>query len=373
MQNRDPLQKRSQAVSYELPLLTGLILIGVMVAIRWLVWQEPAMNSPAPPPYTGAHLQELRSTVDSVLDAHSLRRKAVRNTRAGVEQWDIALPSGMPLPSAHLAIKRGLDSLNAGIIGADSNPLNGTLQLSLGWQDSCLLVLRLIGAPAGTDVTGRIALIIDDFGSVWGEREEAFLRLGIPFTASVIPGTARCRFVAGQLAAGGAEILLHMPMEPFNLVVRDDGYIIKTGMSQSEIRNRIAKALQEVPHAAGVNNHMGSKVTSHRATIMEVLQEIHARGLYFVDSRTASTTVACRVAEEIGLPCTERHIFLDSEDSQESIRAMLDALKRRAAAHGVAVAIGHCRAATLRVLQEEIPRLKQEGFVFSRVSELVSE
>mgnify|MGYP002063580188 CR=1 FL=1 len=63
----------------------------------------------------------------------------------------------MPLPSAHLAFKRGLDSLDAGIISASSNPLNGTLTLSLGWEDSCLLSLRLTGTTAPAAVTGRIA------------------------------------------------------------------------------------------------------------------------------------------------------------------------------------------------------------------------
>lgn len=363
-----------QRISYELPLLTGLILIGVMVAIRWLVWETPAADGPAPPPpYSGATLQELQSAVDSVLKTHSLQKKAVRNTRSHGEQWNILLPPGMPIPSAHLAIQRGLDSLNAGIVEAKSNPLHSTLQLSLGWQDSCLLVLRLTGTNPGVKAAGRIALIIDDFGNGWDERENAFLKLGIPFTASVIPGTERCRFVAEQLAAGGVEILLHMPMEPFNLLVHDDGYIIKTGMSQAEIRSRVAKALQSVPHAVGMNNHMGSKVTSHRETIVPVLREIQRRGLYFVDSRTAATTVALKAAEEMGIPCVKRDVFLDSEDTVESIRIMLNRTKRHAAARGVAVVIGHCRRNTLHVLQEEIPRLKQEGFVFCRVSELVSE
>ena len=50
--------------------------------------------------------------------------------------------------------------------------------------------------------------------------------------------------------------------------------------------------LETVPHAAGVNNHQGSRATADAALMAELMPALRQRGLFFIDSRTTAATVA---------------------------------------------------------------------------------
>ena len=56
------------------------------------------------------------------------------------------------------------------------------------------------------------------------------------------------------------------------------------GLDDEEIRRRVRRALRNVPHARGVNNHMGSKATANERVMRLVLSELKDRNLLFLDS-----------------------------------------------------------------------------------------
>lgn len=60
----------------------------------------------------------------------------------------------------------------------------------------------------------RIAIIIDDFGQNFGEREKALLSLGYPLTFSVLPRLPYSKRAAEEAHSKGLEVMLHLPMEP---------------------------------------------------------------------------------------------------------------------------------------------------------------
>ena len=101
------------------------------------------------------------------------------------------------------------------------------------------------------------------------------------------------------------------------------------------------------------------------------MQDIRNRGLYFLDSRTTSKTVAYNVARELGVPCAKRDVFIDVENSREFIRGSLWDLAERAGKRGFAVGIGHSRPLTLEVLKEEIPKIAARGYQFVHLSDVV--
>ncbi len=160
-------------------------------------------------------------------------------------------------------------------------------------------------------------------------------------------------------------------MEPMDTRFKKDDYTIMTNMSSETIGKIIQRSLDDVPNAVGVNNHMGSKVTSHRQTITHVLSELKKRDLYFIDSRTINTTVAFDVARAIGMRCEERDVFIDVEEGKGTIQHSLWELARKAKENGHAIGIGHCHRMTLEVLREEIPRIQAKGYKFVFLSEVV--
>jgi polysaccharide deacetylase 2 family uncharacterized protein YibQ len=85
------------------------------------------------------------------------------------------------------------------------------------------------------------------------------------------------------------------------------------------------------------------------------------KGLYFVDSRTTAKSVAFAAAQKAGIRATERDVFLDHSNDPASIRSQLARAVKVAKQTGSAVAIGHFRTNTARVLAEELPKLKEDG------------
>ena len=62
-------------------------------------------------------------------------------------------------------------------------------------------------------------------------------------------------------------------------------------MNEDEIRDATRHALDAVPGAVGVNNHMGSAFSEDRDAMSAVLGVVRKRGLFFLDSRTSAASV----------------------------------------------------------------------------------
>ena len=139
------------------------------------------------------------------------------------------------------------------------------------------------------------------------------------------------------------------------------------------MREYFRAALESVPHAAGVNNHQGSLATQLAEPMDWLMREVALRpGLYFVDSRTSSLSVAFRAARRHGVPSAERNVFLDAHRGEGAVRAALEELVIKALRDERALAIGHPYPETLKVLAEELPRLSRYGIRLVAPSELIA-
>jgi polysaccharide deacetylase 2 family uncharacterized protein YibQ len=214
-----------------------------------------------------------------------------------------------------------------------------------------------------------VAIVIDDLGrSV--EVIDQLRAFGVPLTYAVLPFEIRTAEVAARLAALGEEMLCHLPMEAQRGVDPGPG-ALDVGMAPRELRASTRKAIEAVPGAIGVNNHMGSALSENREAMAAVLETVHDRGLYFLDSRTSPESVGFGLARELGVPAAERRVFLDGDRAPEAIRREFHRLLALADDGGPAVAIGHPYDETLDVLAQEIPRARSDGYEFVRLSELI--
>lgn len=220
-----------------------------------------------------------------------------------------------------------------------------------------------------THLPGHVALVIDDLG----ERPEDLVPLadlGVPVTYAVLPYEKHTQEVVTALRERGAEVLLHLPMQPRNGEDPGPG-ALRVEMDAGELRAATEAALSAVPGAVGVNNHMGSRLSEQESAMVPVLQVLSERGLFFLDSRTSASSVGYRTARSLGLPAAERHVFLDRDPSPEAIRVQFRRLLDLSRSRGAAVAIGHPLPETLQVLTEEVPKAREEGFQFVPVSDLL--
>ncbi len=215
---------------------------------------------------------------------------------------------------------------------------------------------------------GDIVLIIDDLGFD-GQPLERLMALDPNINAAILPNGTRAAEFAAKLHARGFEVLCHLPMQPRGRETPGRNAILMS-MSNEEIARTTRENIDAVPHARGVNNHMGSLATSDRRVMTSVIGAL-PEGMYFIDSRTGGSSVAADVAREMNVRTATRHVFLDDTQTERAVRQQVRELAAAAEKRGVAVGIGHPYAVTMRVLADELPELRARGFRFVRASEVV--
>jgi hypothetical protein len=239
------------------------------------------------------------------------------------------------------------------------------------------LLVRPAPAPSRTRPDpaprrGRLAIIIDDVGQDL-HPVERLTRMRHRLTLAVIPHLPHSRQAAEIAHRRGFEVMLHLPMEPLDYPAQDPGPgAIRAGMDAAEIHRTVLANLAAVPHARGVNNHMGSRITAEPRPMQAVLETLATTPCYFVDSRTTVASVAYRLARELRVPAAERTVFLDDRAETQSVRAQLREAVRLARERGQAIAIGHPHPVTLEVLGRDLRGLADSGVALVFVSELVS-
>ena len=223
-------------------------------------------------------------------------------------------------------------------------------------------------AIAKQETAPSIVLIIDDLGFD-GQQLERVMALDPDINLAILPNGSRAAEFSERLDRRGFEILCHLPMEPIGSESPGRNAIF-TAMTSGEIADLVRSNLRAVPHARGVNNHMGSRATADRRVMSSVISAL-PRHMYFLDSRTGGSSVAASVAREMNVRTATRDVFLDDERTHAAVRRQLAVLATLARERGTAIGIGHPYPVTLDVLAEEIPRLKERGFRFIRASAVV--
>ena len=215
------------------------------------------------------------------------------------------------------------------------------------------------------DFNGKplVTIVIDDVGLDRPHSKRAWELPG-PLSMSFLPYAKDLRDQAKAAHAGGKEIMLHLPMEPNGRADPGPGALL-VSMSENDIGRKTAAALDGYDGYVGVNNHMGSRFTANKAGMQVVLQQIRARGLMFLDSRTTKETVGDQLAQEIGVPSMSRNVFLDDDESIGAIRKKLAETEEVARRQGFVVAIGHPHEATLQALAEWLPTLSAKGLALA--------
>ena len=218
---------------------------------------------------------------------------------------------------------------------------------------------------------GVIGLIIDDFGYRNDHVSNGFLKLPGKLTYAIIPGHDHSQLFSKKAYDAGYEIIVHMPMENIGKTYGEEDYVLMSYFQDDEIRNRIRSAFENLPESVGLNNHQGSRGTADLRVMTLLAGVIKEKKKFFIDSRTASNSLAETTMRKYNVPTNKRNIFLDNELDEQKIKTQLLKLADVAEDKGIAIGIGHVKPQTLSVLKKELPILEEKGFRFEFVSKLV--
>ncbi len=218
---------------------------------------------------------------------------------------------------------------------------------------------------------GKLSIVIDDVGYRPHE-ENAVLQMPVAISVAVLPNAPHARLMATRAHSQGREVLIHMPMAPLSKqpLERDT---LQPSMSSEEIQRIIRNAVNNVPYAVGMNNHMGSAMTASLPAMQKVMQTLAGyQLLYFLDSMTIGSSQATNAAAGTGVKVIKRKVFLDDTANEADIRRQFNRAVELARRNGSAIAIGHPRPATVKVLQQMLAALPPD-IVLVKPSALLNE
>jgi len=202
-----------------------------------------------------------------------------------------------------------------------------------------------------------IALVMDDVGYDLHALKR-ILDLSIPVAISILPGAPFASESALLSHQHGQTVMLHLPMEPtvpkYQKKMTDT--FLRADMSESELRYTFLQDLKKIPHVEGVNNHMGSLLTQLERPMRWVMRICREKELFFIDSRTSSTSVAAELASSMGVTWASRRYFLDHQLDEQAMEQAWNNAQACAKNGHPCIVIAHPHEETLSFLEKHLTK-----------------
>jgi polysaccharide deacetylase 2 family uncharacterized protein YibQ len=309
--------------------------------------------------------------------------KTERDSFARAE-LDVPIPRVTSFVQLNAGIARAAEEAGASVLdvielsGRPGATVGLEITLGMGERETHRLKLQreAVPSPAGEakPAKARVALVFDDLGFSMGGLSRELLDLDAPVTFGVIAGLKHSHAFAESARAHGHDVILHVPMEPFDSEDHDPGRnAILHDLDEMENLRRLRAHLNGLPHYSGVSNHMGSRVTSEPELVSLILEEVkqHDRTLFFLDSRTTPFSVVRQEGRKCGVHVLVNNLFLDGpEEVDVDARAQIARLEEIAHRRGSAIAIGHVNEETVAAAREAIERWRKNGIAVVTLSEM---
>lgn len=234
-----------------------------------------------------------------------------------------------------------------------------------------LLFVSLLGANHSFADTPYITIIIDDIGN----NEARGIRtaeLKGPVTLAILPNRPYSKELAELAHKNNKEVILHAPMQNLRNIALGQG-ALTTELKGKAFRTELTKSINSIPYIIGINNHMGSLLTTKHLQMNWTMQIVKEKKLFFVDSKTNAKSIAKDVALIHQIPSVARDVFLDHERTASFIDKQFEKCLNIARRTGHCLLIGHPYPETLNHLEAAIPKLKARGIEQKRLSTWVKE
>lgn len=238
-----------------------------------------------------------------------------------------------------------------------------------GWEQAEHKPAQASESAEASDMP-TLGIIIDDLGHNY-LRGRRVIDMPAPVTLAILPHTAVAARLAKEANAAGRTAILHLPMQNGADLSPGPGALF-ADMDRETFSAMLQRNLEDFGPIAGVNNHMGSLLTTLRPQMNWLMDELRGRDLFFVDSRTSAQTQAAFAAEKHGVAHVSRDVFLDNELTPQALQSAFDRVLVEARTNGTAVLIGHPHEQTLAFLERVLPGLEErEGVRVVAIEELV--
>jgi uncharacterized protein len=185
-----------------------------------------------------------------------------------------------------------------------------------------------------------VAIVIGGLGVGAAKTADAIMKLPAAVTLAFTPYGSDPTKLAERARAQRHEILLQIPMEPYDYPDNDPGpQTLLTTLTPEQNLDRLYWHLSRFQGYAGIANFMGARFTVTDAVMQPIVREASKRGLGYFDDGTALRSVAPSLAAGQAMPFAKADISIDAVPTAVEIDRALSKLEALAKERGIAVGV----------------------------------
>lgn len=229
-------------------------------------------------------------------------------------------------------------------------------------------------ATEGNFGVARVVLIVGGIGISQTGSQQAVRQLPGAVTLAFAPyGNSLLRWMQ-EARKKGHELLLQVPMEPFDYPANDPGpHTLRTGVSASDAISDLHWSMSRITNYVGVINFLGGKFVTDKAAMKPVFDELASRGLLFVDDGSARNSQTSEAAKLSLLPYARGFIQIDAKRTRADIIKQLELLTAEAKRTGLAIGIANAFPESIELISRFAGETGTKGVEITPVSSIVSD
>jgi polysaccharide deacetylase 2 family uncharacterized protein YibQ len=185
-----------------------------------------------------------------------------------------------------------------------------------------------------------VAIVIGGLGIGAAKTSDAIMKLPPAVTLAFTPYGADPGKLVERARAQRHEVLLQIPMEPFDYPDNDPGpQTLLTTLGPEQNLDRLFWHLSRFQGYAGIANFMGARFVATDPAMQPIIREAAKRGLGYLDDGSAPRSVAAALAEAQAMPFARGDVSIDAVPTSVEIDRALARLESLAKERGSAVGI----------------------------------
>lgn len=171
----------------------------------------------------------------------------------------------------------------------------------------------------------------------------------------------------------GHEIILEIPMEPYDYPDNDPGPHTLLSHQTDKINiDRLNWLMSRMSGYVGIANIQGGKFISVEDALAPIMREVKNRGLLYIDYNPDAIDTAYQISQEIQLEYLQSTIKIDKILDRESIDKALKKLEQAALTHGQAIGVATAFPLSIQRLNKWAEDLKKRGIYLVPLTKTLS-
>ena len=217
----------------------------------------------------------------------------------------------------------------------------------------------------------RLAIVVGGMGLSETVTAQAVANLPASVSLAFAPYGKNLQAQVTRARDAGHEIILQVPMEPFDLAGPGPGpQLLKVQYDRKQMKERLHWHMGRFTGYIGIANFLGAKFTADAQALAPVIEEIRSRGLMYFDDGSSPRSLAARLSSASATPFAQADIIIDERRDAKSVDAAMQRLEARAVQKGLAIGFANALPEVVARIARFAQGLERRGVALVPLSAL---